>query len=256
MFIGSDESGIAPQYEVIGSIWLPNEDVIEFERRVTEWRVGCHFWEEIHFDQIKGKSTDFSVDNYLRFLQIGFEIGVQFKCIVVKKSLTDLALHDDNERIRQLNFLALLIRNKLKTDFPDTKGEINIVSDNFIPKHVEIKRSELTTTSNPDGGLTFQTEERRYVAIPHAKERIEKEIGRKIDCFAQCVSHLCSVLQLADLFAGSVASRLGEEPVNANRDKIISSFETHFKHPFSARTSPLRKDLNIWIWRPPAEISF
>lgn len=251
MFIGNDESGIAPPFEVIGSVWLPNAAVADFERRVTEWRVNNHFWEEIHFNEIKDDSREFTINNYLEFLKIGFGIGAQFKSIVVPKDLTNLAIHDENERIRQLNFLALLIRNKLKSDFPNIDEEISIVSDSFMPPSTEITRREITATTNADGGTTYEIAKKVYRAIPRARERMEREIGRPVACFAQCTSHICSVIQLADLFAGSIASRFGDVSINSNRERIISSFETQFKHPFGTRTFASRKDLNIWVWRPP-----
>lgn len=252
MFIAADESGIAGGYLVIGTVWMPNELVPEFERSVSDFRLKNHFWREFHFENL-GKSgvDEFTFKNHLEFLKLCIAVGVEFKCIVVDLSLIDLKkFHDDNDRIMQLNFLCVLIRNKFRADFPETIEELTILSDSFIGPQTEITRIE-RSFKNEKGVFSIEETEIRRSAIQHAKLRTESEIERKVDCFAQCSSHLSSAIQLADLFAGAVAARIAGIEESDHRMELVRLLEDTFGQKLNQRSLPSKRDLNVWIWRPP-----
>lgn len=253
MFIGCDEGRLNSEYLVIGSIWLPNDTVSLLEKAVTDWRVGTHFWEEISLKSIRQNASDFKISKYVEFLDIAFELGIEFKSIVVKKELADKKeYHNNDDKIMQLDFLALLIRNKLKYEFGAVEEEISVLYDSFIDQNKTVTKEMITGLEEKEGGgLEFSIEEISEKVIPKVKTRIESYIDKEIECFSQCTSHICSVVQLADLFAGSVQSRLGGNEAIPGREAVIKCFENKFQHPLGTRTPYTRKDLNIWIWRPP-----
>lgn len=250
MFIAADESDFGRGYLVIGTVWLRNEQIPELERTVAEFRVKNHFWREVHLANVDNTSGEFYNNNCLEFLRIGVETGVEFKCIVVPEAQVNMGMHDNNPKIMQLNFLCTLIRNKLRTEFSEVEEEITILSDSFMPPGTEIERTEIKVDSeNP---TVFRLEKVSRRAIPEAKVRAERYIGRKIDCMAQCSSHLSSAVQLADLFAGAVSARAAGVSEDDPRWPIVNEFETSYGQKLNQRSMWGRRKLNIWVWRPPA----
>lgn len=234
MFVACDESGIKPadKYLVIGSAWVSKQGLCDFEKNTTALRLKNKCWGEIKWDKVGTMSAQM-LEFYKNFINLAFNgISIFFRFILVEKKLVKIKLyHENNWDLARLKFLNFLISRYAEKFFDKiTQKGLHIVFDHF-------EQSKRAKKEN------WENETRKY---------IEKYLSDSIEHFQPCTSHICSLVQLIDLFTGAISTSWNL-PINrrsAQKNELIEYMESKTKHKFSGPTLPTEKEFNIWVWRP------
>lgn len=240
MFVACDESGINPSddYLVIGSVWVSKQGLCDFERNVTALRLKHKCWGEIKWDKVKGSISEEMFNFYKEFIDLAFEeIEASFRSIIVRKKLLDMdAYHNGSEELVRFKFSHLLL-SRHADRFLDKAGKkgLHIVFDNFEQ--------------------TQQARDEKWVLKMRAY--IEYHLGGSIEHLQPCISHICSLIQLCDLFTGAVSTSWNASPskMSAKKKELIEYIEVKSKRKLSTRTLATEKDFNIWVWQPSPRIA-
>jgi len=233
MLIACDES--SSDHFLIGSVWIPKERLAEFEAEIHNLRLSMKYWREVHCVNLKraGHAADF----YEAFLRAGLEIPeVRFSFIVVKRDKeAEEQYHDGSHLKRNLVFLYELISRRYMAW--GVKTDPYVIFDDMTSEDEE-----------------EEEEKPPREEIPEARKFIEKYIGKKLECFSPCRSHISSVVQLADLTAGLVAHKwkvVNEGgTVNVTKMSLVEHFEAFGDVNLSGSTGRLTHPVNIWKHTP------
>ena len=235
MFVACDESGkgSSNQYLVIGSVWMDKENVPEFEKRVTEFRIINKFWGEIEWLKLSKSTSEKYIDIYKDFIELAFkDLKIYFRFIVVKKDLLDKkTYHQGSEELVQLKFMQLSISRYANRFLEqEKKKRLHIIFDQFQESKKSKEEKWRSTT----------------------RQFIEKNVGYKIEHFQPCTSHISSLIQLCDITTGAVSKVWNEPPskISSTHREMIDHIEKLAHTDLSGRTLPTEMDFNIWAWSP------
>lgn len=234
MFVACDESGIlsSDRYLVIGSAWISKDDLCEFEKMITKLRLERKCWGEIEWL----KTTPISIPMlqfYKDFIGYAFrKVPISFRFIVVEKALLDMPrYHQNSQELIRFKFMHLLLSRHGQHFLPakDRTG-LHIVFDKFT----QSKRA--------------RDEQWAYKMRGH----IERYLGSPIEHMQPCTSHICSLVQLCDLFTGAISTSWNVPPskISDSKKELIELIERSTGKILRARTLPTERDFNIWIWQP------
>jgi hypothetical protein len=233
MFVACDESGVQPsdKYLVIGSAWIPKEQLPDFEAQTTASRLTNKCWGEIEWQKIKKSMPDGLCKVYKDLIDLGIKkMDASFHIIVIEKKLLDMVnCHSDYEIVR-FKFIYFLISRNAQKFLSEKNRKLHIVFDDFQ----ESKENR---------------EENRVLAM---KQFTERYLMTKLEHLQPCCSHICSLIQLCDLITGAVATKWNKAISEINPKKIdfITYIENLINKDLAARTLYTEKKFNIWIWRP------
>lgn len=235
MFVACDESGnnSSDKYLVIGSVWIDKKNLSEFEKRVTELRLNSKCWGEIEWLKLNAASSEHIIKFYKDFIKLAFDdLKIYFRFIIVKKDWVNLKeYHQGSKELMQLKFMYLSISRYAENCLEkDKQNNLHIVFDSFT----ESKTSK---------------EEKWRIGT---KDFIEKYLGCGVEHLQPCCSHICSLIQLCDLFTGAVSTSWNTPPskISETKSDLIKYMEKLVKTNFGTITLPSEKDFNIWAWRP------
>ena len=234
MFVACDESGInsSDKYLVIGSVWTSKQGLCDFERKVTELRLKQKCWGEFKWSKVGAMSDQIS-QFYIDFITLAFqEIEIRFRFIIIEKKLLDMQTHHDNsDELVQFKFSYLLI-SRYAERFLDKQGKksLHIVFDDF-------EQSK-------------KAEDEKWVL--KMRGYIERRLGEPIEHLQPCTSHICSLIQLCDLFTGAISTSWNNSPskISPRKKELIEHMEQKTGKKIDARTLLTEKDFNVWVWRP------
>lgn len=236
MFVACDESGKTSddKYLVIGSAWVSKEGLCDLERRTTELRLRRRCWGEIKWSKSRSESM---LQFYKDFIELAFnDIEIDLRFIVIEKELLDMRTYHESEEELVFKFMHLLLSRHGKR-FLDRgeQRELHIVFDNF--------------------DLSQQAREERWIL--KMRRFIERHLGVTIEHLQPCTSHICSLVQLSDLFTGAVATSWNTTPsrIGARNKELIEFMERKTGKTFRARTLLGDKDFNVWVWQPSPRFS-
>lgn len=233
MFVACDESGINPsdKYLVIGSAWISKTDLCHFESNVTELRLKKKCWGEIEWSKVHTMSKSMC-QFYKDFISLGFqELPIFLRFIVVDKTLLDMeTYHQNSLELVRFKFTNLMISRYAERFFDSQRNKgLHIVFDSF-------------SQSTLARGENWQNKMRQY---------IEQHLGVEIEHLQPCCSHICSLVQFCDLFAGAVSISWNKPSNITNTQKeLIEHMESVTSKKLNFRTSLTDKEFNLWVWRP------
>jgi hypothetical protein len=234
MFVACDESGVKPKdkYLIIGSAWVTKQGLCDFEKNTTALRLKNKCWGEIKWDKV-GTMSDQMLKLYKNFIDLAFDnIPVYFRFIVIEKKLVKIKeYHQNNWDLARLKFLNFLISRYAEKFFDkETQKGLHVIFDHF-------EQSKRAKKEN------WESETRKY---------IEKYLGDTIEHLSPCTSHICSLVQLSDLFTGAIATswNLPNDERSAQKNELIHYMEAKTKHKFNFSTLLTEKEFNLWVWRP------
>jgi hypothetical protein len=238
MFVACDESGINPsdKYLIIGSAWISKQGLCEFEKDVTALRLKHKCWGEVKWSKV-GTMSDEMFQFYKDFIALAFQdIEISFRTIVVEKKLLDMTTyHNGSEELVRFKFSHLLL-SRHGERFLDKAGKkaLHIVFDDFQ--------------------LTQQAKDEKWVL--KMKAHIEHHLGEHIEHLQSATSHICSLIQLCDLFVGAISSSWNNSPskISQRKKELIEYIEQKIGKKVGARTLPTEKDFNVWVWQPSPRI--
>lgn len=235
MFVACDESGInsSDKYLVIGSAWTSKQGLCDFERKVTELRLKHKCWGEVKWSKVGGAMSDEMFQFYVDFITLAFqEIEVCHRFIIVEKKLLDMrTYHNNSNELVQFKFFHLLI-SRYAERFLDKQGKksLHIVFDDF------------------EQGKKAKDEKWLLKTRGH----IERHLGGNIEHLQPCISHICSLIQLCDLFTGAISTFWNTSPskIAPKKEELIKHMEQKTGKKITAQTLPTEKNFNVWVWRP------
>ncbi|MCL5008834.1 MAG: DUF3800 domain-containing protein [Patescibacteria group bacterium] len=204
----------------------------EFEKKVTTLRLNSKCWGEIKWNKVRSMSNDM-LSFYKFFIDLAFDdIPVCFRFVVVEKSLLNLKkYHENSIELVRLKFLHLLI-SRYADKFLDgkTKKGLHIVIDEF--------------------------EESRQAKEEHWQQKTRKYTESHLECpiehMQPCNSHICSLVQLCDLFTGatSYSWNTPESKRRLQKNELANYIERKTGKKLDSVTLPTEKEFNMWRWKP------
>src|SRR3989344_2226219 len=231
MFVACDESGVNPtdKYLVIGSAWITKQGLCDFEKKITELRLGKKCWGEVEWSKT-GSMSEGVLQFYKDFIGQAFqEIPISLRFIVVEKAKLDMArYHQKSDELVRLKFMYLLLsRHGERFLQKQDRNKLHIVFDSFT----QSKKAK--------------TEQ----WVLRMKGHIERYLGGPIEHIQPCTSHICSLVQLSDLFTGAVSTSWNTPPskISDNKKELIELIERGVGKTLKARTLLTDKDFNIWV---------
>ena len=218
MFVACDESGTDKRFFVLGSVWVPKENVSEFERCVSVLRLRYKCWGEVKWAKI-GVHTPRNVMLFYRaFVKSASDLNPFFRFIVVDTRKLDKGKVDEK---LQLKFMYLLIsRNAVRGVLRQRvkPSDLHILFDQFS----ESRRSK-------DEGWREET-----------KDYLNQYLNCEIEHLQPCTSHINSLVQLADIVTSMLSEmkNTGAESLSGNRKQIarlVRKYDERF---------------DVWDWEP------
>lgn len=236
MFVACDESGknSSDTYFVIGSIWVSKKDAVLFEQKIAELRIAKKCWGEVCWKKIQDATSPDLLSFYEEFVSLGVKkLDISFRFILANKNIVDLKqYHQGKQEKMHLKFMRLMV-GKYGERFLDSKArrELHIVYDRF-------------DESNQSKQEKWRKEMRSW---------IEYDFGCTIGHIQPCTSHICSLVQLADLFAGAMSTAWNVSPSHISKAKaqMMTHMEQATGRELRTTSKPTEKYFNVWLWRPP-----
>lgn len=218
MFIACDESRAGKYYFVLGSVWVPKESVSEFERCVSKLRLHFKCWGEVKWSKISDHTPESIMRFYKAFIESVSDMDPFFRFIVVD---TERSGGGEIDERMQLQFMRLLIsRNAVRGGLRERvrPNEIHIIFDQF----------QESRQSRNEG---WRKETRDF---------LNRSLGCEIEHFQPCVSHINSLLQLADLVTSMLSEikNAGVDSLSENRKQLA-----HLIWKYDER-------FDVWNWEP------
>lgn len=222
MFIACDSSRERQkedQYIVVGSLWLPKNQVGEHTKKLIDLRVTRHCWGEVRWNKtLDSRHADF----YKEFIRLGISEFVEFKTIIVRRDERAIRLiHGGNIGKLLAKFHYQLISRHAKQFPNNTSFQIILDSDEELQQEtVELKDFLEQGSFNKTTGT--------------------------IENIASANSHILPAIQLCDLLTGAVAASWNRVRADAQHTQLILLIEEIFGKKLNQQTSALEKRLNIW----------
>lgn len=220
MFVACDESGVRERFFVLGSVWVPKNDVSDFEKRVSDLRLHYKCWGEVKWGKIRNQEPENITRFYEKFVQAASDMEVFFRFIVIDTE--KLEEREVTEEL-QLKFMYLLIsRNAVRGDLQKrvNPADLHILFDQF----------QESRQSREEG---WRRETKRY---------IEGYLNCEIEHFQPCHSHINSFVQLIDIVTGMICERKngGENtPLTENKAQLEKLVIGRYGNRF-----------DVWDWHP------
>lgn len=227
MFVACDEGAPSRRFWVIGSLWLPKKLVPNYEAQITDFRIKKKFWGEIKYQKIE----DRYLDRYLGFLHIGLvQTRLEYSCIVIdtrRFTQRDMQkFHAGQEREAFMKFYRLLLAHEINYRLQEDRNQtFHVIYDTL--SFVEPK------------------------LVSNFSRFLRSDVGSALECLEPCTSHICSLVQTADLVTGAVSSRVNNT-VSSSRagEKVSRRVEQWAGQSIGRGTLPYRRPFALWSWRP------
>ena len=223
MFVACDESGVGGRYFVLGSVWVPKENVSEFEKRVSELRLRFKCWGEVKWEKISDHTSENVMCFYREFIEAISDMDTFFRFIVVDTKKLDKGRVDEK---LQLQFMYLLIsRNAVRRVLRKriNPNDLHIIFDQFK----ESRQSR-------DEGWRMET-----------RDFLNKYLHCKIEHLQPCSSHINSLLQLIDVFTSMLSEKINssEKSFSSKNREQIARLVEKYREKYGERFA-------VWDWEP------
>lgn len=242
MLITCDISGKTSKdrYLVFGTSWIPKEQLPQYEKAVSFFRIKNRFWGELKWSKISPQK----IKEFKNFLTLSLkEFPFKIRVLVRDRKIPYPPGRFENEADLESTFYHILMKNHIKRVL---RRDPTIKSF-----HILLDRGELD-----DKKKEVRIREKCLILKNFLESSLHKQkLSQSIDHLQSCDSKICSAIQLCDLVLGATSAKLNQSAENISKDKkeIIKHIEEIFNHPLDKPTSPLTTKYNLWIWRPPAE---
>lgn len=231
MLISCDISGEQKKdrYLVLGSAWIPKEQLPKYEEAVCFFRIKNKLWGEIKWLKIEPQK----INEFKEFLNISLQkFPFEIKIIVRDKKIKVPKGRFRNKGEMKSTFYYELINNHMKRALSRNSKITSF--DVLLDKEGELRNQSLNLKSC----LQFSL--------------IRNGVKQSISHLSQCDSKICSALQLCDLVIGAVSAKLNQPSIKISKSKkeIIKYIEKILNHSLDKPTLPSSVKFNLWIWRP------
>lgn len=231
MFIGCDISGQLKKdrYWILGSVWIPKEQLPQYEEAVCYFRLRNKLWGELKWTGI----TPQKVNEYKEFLTLSLQKSpTEIKVILLNKKNITPKYFGNNKGKMFSTFYYILLKNHMAR-LLKIKPMVNSF-DILLDEEDWMREQSL----NLKGFLEY------FLVTGGFK--------KSINHLSQCDSKICSLLQCCDLITGAISAKLNQPEINISNDKkmIIKHIENILNHPLNMLTLPTSKKFNLWLMRP------
>jgi len=237
MLIACDESGTesSDNYFVIGAIFVDENLLGDYEKRVFQLRLVRKCWGELHWsEKVKDSSSKNQIDTYKEFIKLSLtDFPLRLRFVIVDKSKLNLKqFHKNDQQLMQFKFMYFTISRYVKTllscKLINQKEDLYILFDEFTQSKVSM-------------------EEKRVLV---AREWVEKYTGMHVSHIQPCDSKVCSILQLCDLLTSAVSTKVnGKVSCSAKLD-LINYIEKLLNRQLNRPSAITDTKVNVWFWNP------
>lgn len=232
MFLACDISGKLKKdrYLVIGSTWIQKQQLPEYEKAVSSFRLKNNLWGELKWTKI----TSQKINEYKDFLTLSLtKFNFETKVIVRDRKISiPRDRFSSKEELISTFYFLLLSRHLVRI----LKIKPNINSFEILFDKGDLEKQILN--------LKF--------FLNHSLNRLNL---KKSFHLCECDSKICSAVQLCDLITGAVSTKLSNpwSSIAKSQQDIIQHIEKLLKYKLDNPTLPSATTFNLWIWRPSAK---
>lgn len=234
MFIGCDISGQLKKdkYWILGSVWIPKEQLPQYEEAVCCFRLKNKLWGELKWTGVSPQK----LKGYKEFLTLSLEkFPMVIKVILLEKKIVKLKeFYRNNEGKMFSTFFYLLLRSHMRRSPITTSFTVLLDKEGWIREQTLPLRDFLESFLFKGG------------------------FKKAIEHLSQCDSKICSLLQFIDLINGAISTKWNQSDINISTDKkeIIKHIEGILNHSLLEPTLPTATRFNLWLWRPSINFNY
>ncbi len=232
MFIVCDVSGLSgdgDRYWVLGSVWIPKEQLSQYERAIVNFRLQNKLWGELKWEKI----TPQKLKEYKEFLTISLrKFPTEIKILLRDKKIEPPEGRFENEGELISTFFYTLIGNHMPR----------------VLQRIPTTRSFHILLDKEGWAREQSLNLKDFLEFP----LVLRGFKQSIDHLSQCDSKISSLLQFCDIITGAVSAVWNQRQTDISDDKgkIIKHIENILNHPLNTETLPGATKFNLWPWRP------
>jgi len=231
MMICCDISGemSSDKYWVLGSAWIPKEQLPHYEKAVCDFRMQNKLWGEIKWTSVSPQK----LKEYKHFLKLSLhEFPIEIKVMLLDREIITPKYYDGDEGKMLSTFYYTLLKNHMPR-LSSLKSRASSF-DILIDKEKWVR----------DQSLNLKNFLSEFLSL--------KDSQKSISHLSQCDSKVCSLLQLCDLIIGAISATWNSKEVILLSDKkeIIKHIEDLFELPLNEPTFPTETKFNLWLMKP------
>lgn len=226
MFTCCDISGETDKdrYYVIGSAWIPKDQLPKHAEAVFSYRLEEKIWGELKWSFI----TPQRINEYEKFITLSLKnFPVDIQVILLDKTINKPSYYDNSLGKMFSATYYVLIKNQMK--------RLPVVNslDILLDRESWVRDQSLNLKQFLESFF------------------IKGNLNKKINHLCQCDSKICPLSQLCDIIIGAISTKWNRNltDISDDRKKIIECIENNLNHSLTEQTSPNTK-FNLWVMRP------